>query len=149
MSASLGASTDGDVTRFAVRAPKAQAVFLCLFDKGVERQIQMNKVGDDWLAELPGDLSGTCYGYRAQGEWSPENGMWFDPAKLLVDPYAVELDRRFVQIGTAYVLIDVSPAIIFVQAIEFRNDRTMNPRLEPLREKRLVVDREVPRLSVI
>ena len=35
------------------------------------------------------------YGYRAQGEWAPERGLWFDAAKLLVDPYAVELDRRF------------------------------------------------------
>ncbi|WP_353216195.1 glycogen debranching enzyme, partial [Sandarakinorhabdus sp.] len=31
------------------------------------------------------------------GEWVPEQGLWFDPAKLLVDPYAVQLDRRFVQ----------------------------------------------------
>lgn len=38
-----------------------------------------------------------AYGYRADGEWAPETGLWFDPAKLLVDPYAVELDRRFVQ----------------------------------------------------
>ncbi|TIM87364.1 MAG: glycogen debranching enzyme GlgX, partial [Mesorhizobium sp.] len=26
----------------------------------------------------------------------PENGLWFDPDKLLVDPYAVEIDRSYV-----------------------------------------------------
>jgi hypothetical protein len=30
-----------------------------------------------------------------RGPWAPERGLWFDPAKLLVDPHAVELDRRF------------------------------------------------------
>lgn len=57
----------------------------------------MRRDGDDWLAELAGDHSGAYYGYRADGEWAPERGHWFDPAKLLVDPYAIELDRRFVQ----------------------------------------------------
>lgn len=55
----------------------------------------MQRDGDNWIAELPGDLSGARYGYRAEGEWAPENGQWFDPAKLLVDPYAIVLDRRF------------------------------------------------------
>ena len=39
---------------------------------------------------------GARYGLRADGPWAPERGLWFDPEKLLVDPYAVELDRRFV-----------------------------------------------------
>ncbi|MFZ1744004.1 MAG: glycogen debranching protein GlgX, partial [Pontixanthobacter sp.] len=47
--------------------------------------------------EMAGDLSGNAYGYRAEGEWAPDRGLWFDSSKLLVDPYAVELDRRFVQ----------------------------------------------------
>jgi glycogen operon protein len=55
----------------------------------------MQRHGEHWMAEIPGDLSGARYGYRADGEWAPERGKWFDPAKLLVDPYAVELDRRF------------------------------------------------------
>jgi hypothetical protein len=51
--------------------------------------------GDDWTLTLPGDHGGARYGYRAAGRWAPERGLWFDPAKLLVDPHAVELDRRF------------------------------------------------------
>ncbi len=57
----------------------------------------MRRNGDDWLAELSGERLGLRYGYRAEGEWSPERGLWFDPAKLLVDPYALQLDRRFIQ----------------------------------------------------
>ena len=38
---------------------------------------------------------GARYGLRADGPYAPERGLWFDPAKLLVDPYAVALDRAF------------------------------------------------------
>jgi glycogen operon protein len=93
----LGARFEGGGTRFAVRAPLAFQVWLCLFDGDAETRHAMTREGDEWLLELPGDLAGTRYGYRAAGDWSPEQGRWFDQAKLLVDPYAVELDRRFVQ----------------------------------------------------
>jgi len=92
----LGASIEAGVTRFAVRSPLAREVSLCIFAAGAEQRIAMQKQGEDWIAEIPGDLTGAHYGYRAAGEWAPERGLWFDPAKLLVDPYAVELDRRFV-----------------------------------------------------
>ncbi len=95
MSQPLGATVSGQTTRFAVRAPEATELWLCLFDHRTERCISMERQGDNWIAELPGNMAGTHYGYRADGEWAPERGLWFDPAKLLVDPCAVELDRRF------------------------------------------------------
>ena len=97
MMAPYGAHCAGGVTSFRVRAPKASAVWLCLFEAGDEERVAMQRNGDDWTATLPVERPGTAYGYRAEGEWSPENGLWFDPAKLLVEPYAVTLDRRFVQ----------------------------------------------------
>ena len=97
MTTPLGAAVFGGLTRFAVRSPKAGAVWLCLFDGDSEHRLPMVRVGDDWVIELPRDLSGQHYGYRADGEWAPERGLWFDPAKLLVDPYALELDRPFIQ----------------------------------------------------
>ena len=36
-----------------------------------------------------------AYGYRAHGRYAPDQGFWFDPSKLLVDPYAKEIDRPF------------------------------------------------------
>ncbi|MCT2398908.1 glycogen debranching protein GlgX [Novosphingobium mangrovi (ex Huang et al. 2023)] len=93
----LGAVASAQSTRFAVRSPLADIVWLCLFVDGGETRHPMERNGPDWTIELPGNLSGTRYGYRAAGEWGPSHEQWFDPAKLLVDPYAVELDRRFVQ----------------------------------------------------
>jgi len=72
-------------------------MWLCLFDGGKEQRVAMARDGDDFVAVVPRDLAGASYGYRADGQWAPEQGRWFDPAKLLVDPYAQELDRRFVQ----------------------------------------------------
>lgn len=93
----LGVSVCEGMTRFALRSPLASTVWLCLFDGEGERRYAMVRNGPNWVLEMPGDLTGARYGYRAEGEWAPERGLWFDPAKLLVDPYAVELDRRFVQ----------------------------------------------------
>ncbi|MEO5587793.1 MAG: glycogen debranching protein GlgX [Novosphingobium sp.] len=94
----LGAWVDGGHTHFAVHSPDAHAVWVCLFDEhDQERRIAMERSSHVWRAELLGDLVGSAYGYRAEGEWAPERGLWFDPAKLLVDPYAVELNRRFLQ----------------------------------------------------
>jgi len=95
--ARYGAWVDGATTHFAVRAPLADAVWLCLFEGQAEVRMAMERAGDDWRLSLPGDRAGALYAYRANGAWEPQNGLWFDPAKLLVDPYAVELDRRFVQ----------------------------------------------------
>ena len=89
----LGATVMGLETRFAVRAPAAEVVWLCLADD----EIAMARDGDDWSVERPGNLAGETYGFRADGPWAPERALWFDRAKLLVDPYAMELDRRFLQ----------------------------------------------------
>ncbi len=97
MTLRLGAQVTGGVTRFAVRAPLADAVELCLFAGEAETRHAMTRMEECWVAELPGDLSGTRYGYRAHGTHAPDRNLWFDPAKLLVDPYALELDRRFIQ----------------------------------------------------
>ena len=97
MNVKLGANVGASTTQFTVRAPLANLVELCLFDDANERRISMEREGENWSTALPGDLSGTRYGYRAHGDYDPGNGLWFDAAKLLVDPHATELDRRFTQ----------------------------------------------------
>jgi glycogen operon protein len=97
VSAAYGAHVGDGKTRFRVRSPRADAIWLCLFDGDREQRHAMQRDGEDWVIQLSGDLAGARHGYRAEGEWAPGQGLWFDPAKLLVDPYAVELDRCFVQ----------------------------------------------------
>ncbi|QZH76022.1 MAG: glycogen debranching protein GlgX [Erythrobacter sp.] len=98
MSSEMGAIIADGTTRFRVRSPRAENVTLCLFDDaGGEQRVPMARDdgGEHWVVELPEDLTGCAYGYRAGGEWNPDKGLWFDEAKLLVDPHATQLDRRF------------------------------------------------------
>ena len=41
-----------------------------------------------WTANVENAPPGTPYGYRAYGPYQPSAGLRFNPAKLLVDPYA-------------------------------------------------------------
>lgn len=94
----MGAIVADGTTRFRVRSPRAQALWLCLFDgAGRETRLPMARDADGqhWCLTLAEDLTGQPYGYRADGVWNPDAGLWFDPAKLLVDPHATQLDRRF------------------------------------------------------
>lgn len=80
---------------FAVRSRDADRVTLCLFNGERERRVPMHRDGEWHVASVAGVKSGQAYGYRAAGPWAPAQGHCFDESKLLVDPYAVELDRRF------------------------------------------------------
>lgn len=85
----MTATPGADGTDFAVRAPLAEAVWLCLFDGDVERRIAMTRDGAWWRVHAAGIGAGARYGFRAAGP-AP-----FDVAKLLVDPHAVTIDRPF------------------------------------------------------
>ena len=95
MTFSLGAHPSSGGIRFAVRSHHAAAMTLCLFDGDEETQVPLVCESDVWSTEVASARPGQRYGYRASGVWAPERGLWFDPSKLLVDPYATELDRRF------------------------------------------------------
>ena len=94
MTLALGTSAVSGGTQFAVRARDAAYVDLCLFDGSGEKQIRMQRQGDFHLAVTDAQ-PGQRYGFRAHGPWAPEQKLLFDYAKLLVDPYATRLDRRF------------------------------------------------------
>ena len=89
----LGATPDGAGTNFAVYARDADAVELCLFDpadpsREVRRARLREKTGHVFHGYLPGVGPGALYGFRAHGAYEPQAGLRFNPAKLLVDPYA-------------------------------------------------------------
>ncbi|WP_075291249.1 glycogen debranching protein GlgX [Pararhizobium arenae] len=99
--AALGAIIGPDGTSFSVYSTTASGIELCLFDDTGEtelRRLPMQRGEDDIHRLTVADAdagAGTRYGYRARGRYAPDEGIWFDPAKLLVDPYAIELDRPF------------------------------------------------------
>ena len=95
----LGAQRDAKGVNFAVFSAHAQAIELCLFDSSggtqIERMPLPARSGDIWHGYLEGAEPGLVYGLRASGPWRPENGHWFNPAKLLLDPYARDIVGRF------------------------------------------------------
>jgi glycogen operon protein len=95
MSVALGALPVEGGVQFAVRARDALVVELCLFDGLTEKRIEMQRDGEIFIATVAGIMIGQRYGFRAHGEYNPGQGLFFDPAKLLVDPCARELDGRF------------------------------------------------------
>ncbi len=87
-----GASWKGNGVNFALYAEGATAVDLCLFDdlgQPEKERIRLTEcTGFVWHAFLPGLAPGQLYGYRVSGPYDPEKGLRFNPAKLLIDPYA-------------------------------------------------------------
>ncbi len=90
----LGPSWDGSGTNFSLFSENAQRVELCLFDdQDREERIDVRQqTAHNWHVYLPGVGPGQRYGYRVDGAWEPEQGHRFNPAKLLIDPYAKSID---------------------------------------------------------
>jgi glycogen operon protein len=89
----LGATWDGEGTNFAIFSEHATAVELCLFDHPdapaeVQRIRLPERTDQIWHAYLPDVRPGQLYGYRVHGPYAPAEGHRFNPAKLLLDPYA-------------------------------------------------------------
>jgi glycogen operon protein len=89
----LGASFDGKGVNFAIYSERATKVELCLFDRATgarERETltlpeRTEHVHHGYVHGLgPGQI----YGYRVHGPWDPKAGLWFNPAKVVLDPYA-------------------------------------------------------------
>ncbi len=92
----LGATWDGSGVNFAIFSEHADAVDLCLFAEqgGDEQRIRLTEQTDlVWHAYLPDGRPGQRYGYRVHGPYEPGRGHRFNPAKLLIDPYAKRIDQ--------------------------------------------------------
>jgi glycogen operon protein len=87
----LGATPGTLGTNFALYSENATAVTVCLFDdEGNQTDcISLREVtAFVWHGLIRNVKPGQKYGYRVDGPWNPEGGQRFNPAKLLVDPYA-------------------------------------------------------------
>ena len=95
----LGATYDGKGVNFAIFSENATAVRLCLFRSPTDEEeytcIPLKEQTDYvWHVYIPGLKPGQLYGYRVDGPYEPENGMRFNPYKLLIDPYAKAINGR-------------------------------------------------------
>ena len=89
----LGATWDGEGVNFALFSENATAVELCLFERPDDaretHRIRIEECTDFvWHVYLPESRPGQLYGYRVHGLYEPEAGLRFNPAKVLIDPYA-------------------------------------------------------------
>ncbi|MGL5072465.1 MAG: glycogen debranching protein GlgX, partial [Aeromonas salmonicida] len=90
----LGVLLDETGCHFCVWAPQSDMVELCLFDEQEQELVRLalpGRRGQYRFGYVRGVKAGQRYGYRVHG--APQEGMLFDPQKLLIDPYARALSR--------------------------------------------------------
>lgn len=88
--------------RFRVFSRHARRLWLCLLElhpqHGVRetQRIAMHAIsGFIWEVFVPGCLAGQRYGFRAEGPFAPDAGHYFNPSRLLLDPYAVRVAGEY------------------------------------------------------
>ncbi len=89
-----GSTWDGEGTNFSLFSENADVVELCLFDDdGAEQRIHVfDQTAFQHHVYIPGVGPGQRYGWRVHGPYDPASGARFNPAKLLIDPYAKAID---------------------------------------------------------
>jgi len=95
-SSPLGSTPSAAGANFSVFSSHATGMELLLFDRVDDdrpaRVIRIDPIANRtyhyWHAFVPGVKPGQLYGYRVDGPSDPGRGMRFDPAKVLLDPYA-------------------------------------------------------------
>ncbi len=85
---SYGAFVKNNKTTFKIKAPKADKVFLVLFNKPEDengREFLMEKIsGGDWIITIEQVKYGTLYGYRLEGQY-----LGNDSNVIVADPYSL------------------------------------------------------------
>jgi glycogen operon protein len=92
----LGATWDGMGVNFTLYSETATRVELCLFDsddpaRETDRIALPERTAFVWHGYLPAVTPRSLYGYRVHGPYEPEKGLRYNPAKLLIDPYAMSI----------------------------------------------------------
>jgi isoamylase len=94
----LGATWDGTGVNFAIYSEHATKIELCLYDGRSRREGERIQLPEQtafvWHGYVPGLQPGQLYGFRVHGPWEPGQGLRFNPAKLLIDPYAKAITGR-------------------------------------------------------
>ena len=92
----IGATLLNGGANFSIFSRTATRIELLFFDRADDarpsRTVSLDPVKNRtyhyWHAFVPGVQSGQLYGFKVHGPFEPDRGLRFDPAKLLLDPYA-------------------------------------------------------------
>ena len=95
----LGATLEKKGANFAVWAARAEHISVCIYDAVTKNEIFRSPLtgrnGDVHFGFISDVKPGMLYGLRASGPWLPEQNQMYDDSKLLLDPYANEIDHAF------------------------------------------------------
>ncbi|HEX2121675.1 MAG TPA: glycogen debranching protein GlgX, partial [Thermoanaerobaculia bacterium] len=143
----FGATWDGEGVNFAIFSENATGVDLCLFD-GPDDAIESHRIplrertAQIWHCYLADVRPGQLYGYRVHGPYNPAQGQRFNPANLLLDPYAKAISGRIrwsdaifaykigqprqdLEINTDNSAGAVPKSVVINSAFEWGNDRPL------------------------
>jgi glycogen operon protein len=92
----LGATVGEGGVNFCIYSGRTKQFELLLFDGAADAEparvihldARTHRTYHYWHAFVPGLRPGQVYAYRAMGPFDPARGLRFDPAKVLLDPYA-------------------------------------------------------------
>ena len=87
----LGATPTSKGANFAIFSENATGVSVCFFDEAgneTDCVCLRERTAFVWHGLIRNIRAGQRYGFRVEGPWQPEQGLRFNPKKLLVDPYA-------------------------------------------------------------
>jgi glycogen operon protein len=92
----ISAAVEPGGVNFCVYSRTATAIDLLIFDTPdaavpshvIHFDPEQNHTYHYWHVFVTGVDAGQVYGYRAYGPYEPDRGLRFDPAKVLIDPYA-------------------------------------------------------------
>lgn len=108
----LGATPQKDGVNFSIFSKYARQVFLLLFSDAAKEPTDVikieNKTNDVWHVFVHGAAPGQLYGYKVNGNYSPKEGLRFNPHKLLIDPYAKALTGKFKSFGNMLFSYDLT-----------------------------------------
>ena len=94
----LGATVLPEGVNFALYSRDATEVHLLLFDRPNGPPTEVIRVANRtkfvWHTLVLGVKPGQLYGYRVLGDFDPALGKRFNPAKLVIDPYAKALSHK-------------------------------------------------------
>ncbi|HSB44141.1 MAG TPA: glycogen debranching protein GlgX [Nitrospira sp.] len=110
-SSPLGSTVSPEGVNFSVFSKSSTRIELLFFERVDDSKPSTvipldpitNRTYHYWHVFVPDIQPGQIYGYRAHGSFAPGKGLWYDPDKILIDPYgkAVAVPERYSRVSAS------------------------------------------------